>query len=119
MGTMRTTLSAALLGAFLACIASAVAAPKASPRPSPSPVVRRTAPPEIYHTVVHPVCSALSAKIRPAIGMLLENDQLIGKSPAMFKEYGMAQFNQSDAQKNLTILHMENLVTPLANNVLA
>ncbi|MBV8637052.1 MAG: hypothetical protein JO322_03145 [Candidatus Eremiobacteraeota bacterium] len=79
----------------------------------------RTAPPEIYHTVVHPVCSALSTKIRPAIGMLLENDQLIGKSPAMFKEYGMAQFNQSDAQKNMTILHMEDLVTPLADNVLA
>lgn len=112
---MRTTLAAALLGAFLACIASAAAAPKASPSPAPT----RTAPPEIYHTVVHPVCSALSTKIRPAIGMLLENDQLIAKSPAMFKEYGMAQFNQSDAQKNMTILHMENLVTPLADNVLA
>jgi len=116
MVTMRSTLAAALLGAsFLACIASAPAAPNASPAPVPT----RTAPPEIYHTVVHPVCSALSTKIRPAIGMLLENDQLIGKSPAMFKEYGMAQFNQSDAQKNMTILHMEDLVTPLADNVLA
>lgn len=113
MGTMRTILGSALVCAFLACIASAPAAPKASPSPAP------TAPPEIYHTVVHPVCSALSSKIRPAIGMLLENDQLIAKSPAMFKEYGMAQFNQSDAQKNLTVLHMEDLVTPLANNVLA
>jgi hypothetical protein len=113
------TISGALLCAFLACIASAVAAPKASPKPSPSPAVRKTAPPEIYHTVVHPVCSALSAKIRPAIGMLLENDQLIAKSPDMFKQYGMAQFNQSEAQQSMTILHMENLVTPLANNVLA
>ncbi len=112
---MRTPLAAALIGAFLACIAAAPAAPK----PSPSPAPTRTAPPEIYHTVVHPVCSALAAKIRPAIGMLLENDQIIGKSPGMFKEYGMAQFNQSDAQKSMTVLHMENLVTPLANNVLA
>jgi hypothetical protein len=112
---MRTTLAAALLSAFIACIASASAATKATPSPAPAP----TAPPEIYRTVVHPVCSALATKIRPAIGMLLENDQLIGKSPAMFKEYGMAQFNKSDAQKSMTILHMENLVTPLANNVLA
>jgi hypothetical protein len=91
--------------------------PKSSPSPSPAPT--RTAPPEIYHTVVHPVCSALATKIRPAIGMLLENDKIIGESPAMFKEYGMAQFNQSEAQQSMTVLHMENLVTPLANNVLA
>lgn len=114
---MRPTLATALLAAFLACIASAVAAPKASPSPAPVPL--KTAPPEIYHTVVHPVCSALATKIRPAIGMLLENDKLIGQSPSMFKEYGMAQFNQSEAQKSMTVLHMENLVTPLANNVLA
>lgn len=112
---MRTFLAAALLGALLACIAPVAAAPKASPSPAPT----RTPPPEIYHTVVHPVCSALATKIRPAIGMLLENDQLIGKSPSMFKEYGMAQFNQSEAQQSMTVLHMENLVTPLANNVLA
>ncbi len=118
---MRTTLAAALLGAFLACIASAPAAPKATPKPSPKPSPRATAtePPTIYRTTVHPVCSALATKVRPAIGMLLENDRLIGQSPAMFKEYGMAQFNQSEAQQSMTVLHMENLVTPLANNVLA
>ncbi len=117
--TPARVLTAALLGAFLACIASAPAAPTPQPKALPSPVPTRTAPPEIYHTVVHPVCSALATKIRPAIGMLLENDKLIGQSPAMFKEYGMAQFNQSEAQQSMTVLHMENLVTPLANNVLA
>jgi hypothetical protein len=120
MVTMRTTLPAALLCAFSICVGVAVAAPpKAKPSPSPSPTAKATTIPEIYHTTVRPVCSALRTKIGPAVGMLLQNNQLIAKSKPMFKEFATAQFNDSQPQKSMTLLHMENLVTPLANNVLA
>jgi hypothetical protein len=115
---MRTTISAALLCALLAPAVLTVAA-TAAPTPAPAPAAGSTAPPEIYHITVRPLCSALHTKIAPAIGMMLQNDQAIAKTPDMFKQYSQAQFTQSKAQQNMTVYHMENLVLPMASNILA
>jgi len=108
---MRKTLSAALLCAAIGTTAATAATP--APAPTLSPL------PEIYHSVSRPLCSALHTKVAPAIAMMAQNDVTIAKSPPMFKDYITARFNQSDAAQTLTLIHLESLVTPLVNNVLA
>jgi hypothetical protein len=83
--------------------------------PTPSP----TFLPEIYHTVSHPLCSALVTKFRPAIAMLMQNDATIAKSPAFFKAYINSTAAGSDAAQNMAVMHLENLVQPLVQNTLA
>jgi hypothetical protein len=83
--------------------------------PSPSP----TLPPEIYHTVSRPLCSALATKFRPAIAMLIQNDAIIAKSPALFKNYVDMSAAGSDAGQSMAVMHLNNLVTPLVQNTLA
>jgi hypothetical protein len=43
--------------------------------PTPTP------PPQIYRVVSRPLCTQLRERIKPAIGMLLENDAAIKRSP--------------------------------------
>jgi hypothetical protein len=101
-----------------------------------------TPPPQIYHIVTRPLCSELHERIAPAIGMLLQNDTTIKKSPALFKQYNLAALNGPDAgqvgqknpltrdpgsggagtmnmSQNMALLGMENLIRPIANNVIA
>lgn len=113
MMTMRTMLSAALFCAMLAPVGMVAAAP------TPAPAPTATMPPEIYRGTIRPLCSALRTKIAPSIAMLRENDKTIAKSPQYFKDFGTAQFNQSEGAKNMALNHLEYLVSPLANNVLA
>ena len=111
---MRITLSAALL-----CAVLAPAVLGAAPAPVPAPTAKGTPPPEIYHISVRPLCSALTTKIRPAIGMLLQNDRSIQQAPSLFKQYTDAAFSQSDARKSMSVYHMQNLVLPIADNLIA
>jgi hypothetical protein len=97
-----------------------------------------TPPPQIYHVVTRPLCAELHDKIAPAIGMMLQNDATIKKGPPLFKEYNDAALYGSDAgapgesdpvagdpsgtsntSQNLALLGLENLIRPLANNVIA
>ncbi len=66
----------------------AVAATPATPAPTP--------PPQIYRVVSRPLCSELHEHIAPAIGMMLQNDTTIKKSPELFKQYNMASLYGSD-----------------------
>ncbi len=102
---------------FVLCIAVGAVTPLGVLGASPAP--SGTMPPEIEHTYTRPVCSALQTVVGPAIGMLKQNDQTIAKSPKFFKDYSAAQFNGSRAQQDISVLRLENLVSPLANNVLA
>jgi hypothetical protein len=68
---------------------------------------------------VRPLCSTLQTKIRPALGMMIQNDQTIAKSPAYFQEYIKQAQVQSDEGQNIAVLRLENLVTPLVDNTLA
>ena len=110
----------------------AVAATPATPAPTP--------PPQIYRVVSRPLCSELHEHIAPAIGMMLQNDTTIKKSPELFKQYNMASLYGSDPAtaadprqrvpgdpgggtsnpaQSMALLSMENLIRPIANNIIA
>jgi hypothetical protein len=96
-----------------------------------------TPPPQIYHIVTRPLCSELHERIKPAIGMMLQNDTTIKKSPELFKKYNQAALYGNDASsdsssiggdpgggssnmaQNMALLGMENLIRPIANNLIA
>jgi hypothetical protein len=141
MAEMYKALPAVLVVA-LATIAPA--SPVAVAANVPAPSATRTPPPTIYHIITRPLCSELHKHIAPAVGMMLQNDQQIGKSPDLFKRYNQASFygvdntasNNAGAQsgitmsgdaangtmtpsQNMALLGMENLVGPIANNIIA
>lgn len=87
--------------------------------PSPTP------PPEIYRVVSRPLCTQLREHIKPAIGMLLENDANIKKSPDLFARYNLGALQGNDSgsgsngEQEMALLALENLIRPIANNVIA
>ena len=87
------------------------ATPGAAASSSPLPVIART--------VSRRVCSALRTHIGPAIGMMTQNDENIAKGVPLFAQYNTANGDKSDAARNIALLRMENLVSPLANNSIA
>lgn len=117
-----------------ALLAAAIVTVAATPAPNATP------PPQIYHVVTRPLCAELHEHIRPAIGMMLQNDTTIKKSPDLFKAYNSAALNGTDPgvtalagplssetttpgtmnpAENMALLGMEQLIRPLANNVIA
>jgi hypothetical protein len=105
-----------------------------------------TPPPQIIHLVTRPLCAELHQHIAPAIAMMLQNDRTIKKSPALFTQYNRsalygvdnsvsnsaaadgsaASVSPGDASngtlnpdQNMALLGMENLVSPIANNIIA
>ncbi len=97
-----------------------------------------TPPPQIYHIVTRPLCGELHERIAPAMGMMLQNDTTIKKSPALFKQYNAGALSGPDAgsggtndrvagdpggvsnmTQSMALLGMENLIRPLANNIIA
>lgn len=97
-----------------------------------------TPPPQIYRVVSRPLCSELRQHIKPAIGMMLENDVNIKKSPQFFKDYNIGALYGSDpssatqggqqqlptetgsnAPQNMALLGLEGLIRPVANNIIA
>jgi hypothetical protein len=107
---------------------------------APALAATPTPPPQIYHVVTRPLCTELHQHIAPAIGMMLQNDATIKKSPELFKQYNIASLyggNNSSGgsespppagdpgngtmnpSQNMAILGMENLIRPIANNVIA
>jgi hypothetical protein len=117
-------------------------APALSAGAAPSAASTATPPPQIYRIVTRPLCAELHERIAPAIGMLLQNDTTIKKSPSLFKEYNSAALNGPDANEpgkknpltgdpgngsagtmnlaqNMALLKMENLIRPIANNIIA
>lgn len=91
--------------------------------PAASATAKPTLPPLRYisHTVVRPLCSALRRNFGPAIGLVLQNDRAIAKSPALLNNYNLAlaQGTLSKARRNITLLRMSNLVGPLVANIQA
>lgn len=118
----------------------AVAGTASTPAPSYA-----TPPPQIIHIITRPLCSELHKHIQPAIAMMLENDANIKKGPTLFSRYNhdalsgvdnsvsnaagpnggvqMSNGGSSDstmtASQNMALLGMENLVSPIANNIIA
>jgi hypothetical protein len=135
----------ALPAVLIVALATLVPAPPAAVAASvPAPSATRTPPPTIYHIITRPLCSELHKHIAPAVGMMLQNDQQIGKSPELFKRYNQATLYGNDntasnengmpsgttmtgdaangtmnPSQNMALLGMENLVGPIANNIIA
>lgn len=121
---------------------SPLAVPGTAATPAPA---NATPPPEIIHLITRPLCSELHKHIQPAIAMMLENDANIKKGPPLFTNYnrdalsgvdnsvsnaagynGGAQMSNGGANgstmtaaQNMALLGMENLVSPIANNIIA
>lgn len=118
----------------------AVAVTASTPAPA-----NATPPPTIIHIITRPLCSELRKHIQPAIAMMLENDQNIKKGPQLFSRYNRDALNGADnsvsnsagpnggvmmsnggaadstmtPSQNMALLGMENLVSPIANNIIA
>ena len=139
---MYKVLPAVAVLALALAPASPLAVPGSASTPAPA---NATPPPEIIHLITRPLCSELHKHIQPAIAMMLENDANIKKSPALFSRYnrdsldgvdnsvsngagynggaqmsnGGANGSSLTASQNMTLLGMENLVSPIANNIIA
>jgi hypothetical protein len=142
MAPMHKVLPAVLILA-LAAIASTPPTAAAGTSATPAPK-NATPPPQIYHIITRPLCSELRKHIAPAIGMMLQNDQNIKKGPDLFSLYNRDALSGVDntasnsagpnggpvlsgesangtmtASQNMALLGMENLVSPIANNIIA
>ena len=143
MAEMYKALPAVLVVA-LATIAPSPPMAAVAAAATPAPAATRTAPPQIYHIITRPLCSELHKHIAPAVGMMLQNDQTIGKSPDLFKRYNQSALYGNDnsasnqngynsgttmsggaadsimnPSQNMALLGMENLIGPIANNAIA
>ncbi|MBV9333347.1 MAG: hypothetical protein JO146_05020, partial [Candidatus Eremiobacteraeota bacterium] len=92
-----------------------------------------TPPPEIYHVVTSALCARLHERVRPAVAMILQNDEKIAKSPPLFKKYQqgtLTGFGQDTAQNGdsiytqtpetrMALQQMSYLVIPIARNIIA
>jgi hypothetical protein len=93
-----------------------------------------TPPPQIYHVVTTALCARLHERVRPAVALILENDQKIAKSPALFKRYergaltsldvagatpsvGDSIYNQTP-ETSMALQQMSYLVLPTARNII-
>jgi len=106
---------------------------------SASPAPRGTPPPEIIHVVTSPFCAKLHQHVRPAVAMILQNDQTIAKSPPLFKRYARGAFNAQDKgagnfsngapagdsiynqspETSMALQKMSYLVSPIAQNIIS
>ncbi len=90
-----------------------------------------TPPPQIYHVVTTALCVRLHETVRPAVAMVLQNDQTIAKSQPLFTMYRRAMFengtasNSSDSINNVSpgssmaLQRMSYLVLPTARNIIS
>lgn len=105
-----------------------------------SPAPQRTPPPQIIRIVTTSFCARLRDHVRPAVAMILQNDQTIAKSPPLFKRYARGAFASQDSasgnfsngapsatdsiynqspETSLALQQMSYLVNPIAQNVIA
>lgn len=91
-----------------------------------------TPPPQIYHIVTTALCARLHETVRPAVAMVLQNDQTIAKSPPLFKRYqrailengtasglGTDSINSQSPETSMTLQQMSYLVFPTSRNLIA
>jgi hypothetical protein len=98
--------------------------------PAPSSHLQ-TPPPTIYEAVSRPICLEMKQHVLPVVGMVLENDRLIGKAPPIFKDYILTALRPDPSNKTgydvtdydspgrtMALEHMTDLVPALAHNTI-
>lgn len=99
-----------------------------------------TPPPQIYRVVTTALCARLHERVRPAVAMILQNDQSIAKSPPLFKKYQRGAMTAQDSpngpwgtgapasndsiynqspETSMALQQMSYLVIPIARNLIA
>ncbi|MGB8964731.1 MAG: hypothetical protein WCB99_03725 [Candidatus Cybelea sp.] len=98
-----------------------------------------TPPPQIYHIVTTALCARLHERVRPAVAMILQNDQTISKGPPLFKRYARGtltafespnpsgngalssndSINNQSPETSMALQQMSYLVSPIARNLIA
>ncbi|MFY9665753.1 MAG: hypothetical protein WCB01_03985 [Candidatus Cybelea sp.] len=123
-----------------ACVLACAGLLPIAARPDGTTAAAGTPPPQIYHIVTTALCARLHERVRPAVAMILENDQKIAKSPPLFKKYargtitaqdpsnprfgtgappaGDSMYNQSP-ETSMALQQMSYLVLPIARNIIA
>jgi hypothetical protein len=120
----------------LACVALMPLAAQSDGNAAPA----GTPPPQIIRIVTTALCARLHERIRPAVAMILENDQKIAKSPPLFKRYQRGAFTSQDVanaqfgtgapatgdsiynqspETSMALQQMSYLVLPIARNLIA
>jgi hypothetical protein len=92
---------------------------KAKPKPTAKPKAGFSTIPIIASVVSAPFCSALRNRIRPVIGAMITNDAIVASSRPMFEDYLKYESNGpgNDGLRDMSLMHMENLVTPLVTSL--
>lgn len=91
-----------------------------------------TPPPQIYEIVTRPMCHELAEHILPAVALVLQNDRVVAKAPPIFKNYITVALKPDPSHKSgydvtdydspgrqMALQRMNQLVTPLAQNLIA
>jgi hypothetical protein len=98
------------LGAVVALSVSPAAAPAAA-NPSPTPLKT------ITHIRSSPLCTGLRKSITPAVGKVLQSDQIIASSKPLFKDFVRASAEQeTKPAQDMAVMRLEQLVGPLVAN---
>ncbi|HVS47009.1 MAG TPA: hypothetical protein VMS32_10110 [Verrucomicrobiae bacterium] len=86
---------------------------------TPRPALSTLKYPIIVRVVSMPFCSALRNNIGPAVGALIQNDAIVAQSRPMFEDYLKyeADGEGSVGLRDMSLMRMENLVTPLVNSI--
>ncbi|MHB8147514.1 MAG: hypothetical protein ACYDGM_09700 [Vulcanimicrobiaceae bacterium] len=120
----KSIFAAVALALALAAPIGVPAAQAAGTSATPVPSELGTPPPEIGRVVSRPVCAALRKRIAPSIARMLQNDRTISKSPPLFTQFNYeiddatSESIDNNASKNMLLMHMEQLVPSLANNII-
>lgn len=103
----------------LVAIAFLSVAPVHNMKASPAPAPTATPLKEIVHVIARPICTALRRSIGPAVGHVLQNDKIIAASKPLFVDYARdhATSGGNQAAEDMDIMHLENFVRPMVNNV--
>jgi hypothetical protein len=132
---MAVLKSSRVVVCVLACVISLSGPAVAGSAPQATP----TPPPQIIRVITTPLCARMHERVRPAVAMILQTDQLIAKSPKMFDTYAVAAFGSIDAARNpranpapaamdsmnvsspatsMALQQMSYLVSPIAQNII-
>ena len=99
-----------VLGALVALAASPATAAD-TPNPQPTPLKT------ITHIRSSPLCTGLRRAITPAVGKVLQSDQIIAKSKPLFDQYVKATADQqSKPAEDMAVMRLEQLIGPLVSN---